>query len=1201
MRPILLCFVLLLSQFSPSNKIVEPLNQIPVSGKPSLEVASYNISVRLDAERKTLDGRETITYLNSSAAPIPDLVFHLYLNAFKDSSSVFLRESNGLGRGQVFDPANSGWIAIDHLRVVDGADLTVETLEDGTLARAVLPQALASGSTLVLELEFTVQLPLVVARTGWALDDSSAPFFLVAQWFPKLGVWQHGAWNAYPLHANSEFYADFGDYSVAITLPGDYLTAASGLPGWVAKNDDGTQTVTYHAADVVDFTWAASKNLLSAVRRVGETEIVYTYLPEHAWSVSTALDAAVLALKNYAQWYGAYPYPRLTVLDVPEAGTGMGGMEYPTLITAGAGPSPTSGGFFGGGSQGLEMLVFHEVAHQWWQSLVATNEAEEPWLDEGFADYSTARLMLQEYGIDAAKFDQGSYGNDYVDRRRPQFLSQPDLPMLQKAWDFNRGNYVIGAYAKPTLALLTLESVIGSEAMLRALHTYFERFHFAHPTTADFRAVVAENTHQDVRWFFDGLVTGRQTLNYAVKELKSDTFTLTRSGLAIPVPVEVTFADGTLEELTWDASSAEKTFAFPGKSSIQSVVIDPQHTRYIELEWKDNQLENPGAAQPAGTTVAAPDNPTAVASYSIDVRLDEATRQISGWERITYLNTTSTPIPDLVFHLYLNAFKNEDTIFMKEAGPEHRGFGYDAKYPGWIEVKRLRYGGGDDIDLHLESDGTLARATLPAPLKPGDALTVDVEFTAQLPRVFARTGWALDREGDLFFMVGQWFPKLGVWQAGGWNAYAFHANSEFFADFGSYDVRITLPERFHTGATGEEVSNLPNQDGTRTVTYHADRVIDFAWTASPNFSSASARAGEVEITYLYLPEHAWSAQRELDVAVRSVKRYSEWFGAYAYSHLTLVDPPDSGQGAGGMEYPTLVTLGTLDITGLSQVYARSGWERSMEMVAAHEIAHQWWQTMVATNEAEEPWLDEGFADYSTVRLLQVEYGSQGGLVDFAGMHASYLDYRRAEYIALPDVAIAGKAWDFNTNQYGIAAYSKPAVSLITLQNVLGEARMDALLQAYFQQWRFGHPTAKDFQVLAVQTTGQPLDWFFGDAVAKNGLVHGKGTLNYIAQAIGPDWLVVKREGSLAIPVEILVNFSDGSKGQVHWDGQESPKTFHFDKALRSFEIDAQHRLAVELVWADNGLANETDWSAWLAVAGRLVYRIEDWLLLLGGL
>jgi aminopeptidase N len=332
-----------------------------------------------------------------------------------------------------------------------------------------------------------------------------------------------------------------------------------------------------------------------------------------------------------------------------------------------------------------------------------------------------------------------------------------------------------------------------------------------------------------------------------------------------------------------------------------------------------------------------------------------------------------------------------------------------------------------------------------------------------------------------------------------------------------------------------------------------------------------------------------------------MERYSDWFGPYAYPRLTLIDPPDGGQGAGGMEYPSLVTLGTLDFTGLGVATSQTGWERTLEMVAVHEIAHQWWQSLVATNEAEEPWLDEGFTDYAAVRLMQSGWGAERALVNFGGLNLSYLETRRGEYVAFPATSMAGRAWDFGLTEYGVATYSKPAMALMTLQNTLGEEKMNALMQAYFSRWQFGHPTAQDFQTVAVETTGKPLDWFFGDPDSKTGLVYGSEALNYTAKEIGEDWLTVAREGGPAIQVEIEVSFANGEREQVAWDEPGPAQTFRFDQTLRSFEIDPSHKIAVELAWADNGLSRSPDWPAWLAAAGRLVFRLQDWLLILGGI
>ena len=389
-------------------------------------VASYTITVTLDAEAKTLTGHEVITYTNVTAEPIPDLVFHLYLNAFRDANSIFLRESGGVHRLHRWDPQHPGWIRVIGIRLADGTPLTLEEIEDGTLARADLPRPVAPGETLAIEVDFHAQLPRVFARTGYAGD-----FFMVGQWFPKLGVWQDGAWNAYPYYPNAEFYADFGTYDVSITLPAGYVTGATGLPVSTVDNGDGTQTVRYRAENVIDFAWAASPRFRQATRQitlppptggrvVEGVECVYLYLSEHAWSVKRVLDASEVALRHYSEWYGPYPYARLTVVDVPDDGEGAGGMEYPMLITAGPmsligwGNWPIRAGI----DRSLEIVIVHEIGHQWWQSVVAFNEAEEPWLDEGFTDYSTVRAMSAAYGADTSALAGGGTRVGYLDMRR---------------------------------------------------------------------------------------------------------------------------------------------------------------------------------------------------------------------------------------------------------------------------------------------------------------------------------------------------------------------------------------------------------------------------------------------------------------------------------------------------------------------------------------------------------------------------------------------------------------------------------------------------------------------------------------------------------------------------------------------------------------------------------------------------------------
>jgi hypothetical protein len=593
------------------------------------------------------------------------------------------------------------------------------------------------------------------------------------------------------------------------------------------------------------------------------------------------------------------------------------------------------------------------------------------------------------------------------------------------------------------------------------------------------------------------------------------------------------------------------------------------------------------AAAPAQADAGvAPD----VASYAIDVTLDAEAKTLAGHETIRYVNATDRPMPDLVFHLYLNAFAGRDTLFMREGGAAHRGYGWDADRAGWIEVTEMRQSDGTLLAWEEIEDGTLARADLPEPILPGEAVEIEVAFTAQLPRVFARTGYA----GD-FFMVGQWFPKLGVWEADGWNAYPFHANAEFYADFGTYDVAITLPEGYVTGATGLPMSTVLNGDGTQTARYRAEGVIDFAWTASPEFEAKTRMVDGVELVYLYLPGHEWTVARALDAAAAAVRHFGAWYAPYPYPRLTLVDVPDDAPGAGGMEYPMLITAGAMNLTGLPGL--EGSIDRSLEAVVIHEAGHQWWQSTVAFNEAEEPWLDEGFTEYSAVRLLSRLYGEDTSALDSELVRLGFLDARRVEYLLNPRVTMYGRAWDFETYDYVVAAYSKPTLALLTLERTLGSETMLDVMHTFYQTYRFGHPGTEEFRAVAERVSGEDLAWFF------DGLVYGDGVVNYTVGDLDAGSVTAIREGDLAVPTEVLVTFADGSTVVEPWDGRNALVTFSYPgrPPVRSAEVDPARKVLVDLQWGDNGLSRRIYVSPWLALVTRLVYYLQEALLALGGL
>ncbi|MCP4644001.1 MAG: M1 family metallopeptidase, partial [bacterium] len=305
---------------------------------------------------------------------------------------------------------------------------------------------------------------------------------------------------------------------------------------------------------------------------------------------------------------------------------------------------------------------------------------------------------------------------------------------------------------------------------------------------------------------------------------------------------------------------------------------------------------------------------------------------------------------ELRLHLYLNAFRNTKSTWIKEAGAKAAKKAFKKDGWGFIEVDRVALAGGEDLTQRMEfihpdddnaDDKTVIRVPLPRPVGPGASVAVEIDFTARMPSPpLARTGSLKE-----FFFVAQWFPKVGVFENGQWNCHQFHAKGEFYADFGVYDVKLTVPAENVVGATGVEVERVDHGDGTATHYYHAEDVHDFAWTTSPNFVEFVGREQDVEIRLLMHKEHKSQAERHLTAAKHAVRYYQDWYGDYPYPNLTVVDPKRKAGGAGGMEYPTLITAGTM--IGMPKG------AHAVEMVIIHEFGHNFFYGMVASNEFEE--------------------------------------------------------------------------------------------------------------------------------------------------------------------------------------------------------------------------------------------------------
>lgn len=537
---------------------------------------NFIIDVRLDDKAKTLDGFEKITYINNSPDTLAFIWFHVWPNAYKHDKTAFSNQQleNGNTNFYFSDKEQRGYINRMDFKVNGNSAKVEDHPEHIDIIKLLLPSPLLPGQQITITTPFHVKLPYNFSRSGF--DNGS---FNITQWYPKPAVYDANGWHPMPYLDQGEFYSEFGDYEVKITVPKDYVVAATGKLqndeelSWMKEKSSNegvqslavveqkkkvksvtkrsssssnreknnlvepavnqlmineTKTLHYVQNNIHDFGWFANKDFIveydTCRLTSGKVIDVFAYYnksEEHHWR-SNVISYSKDALKTRSNWIGDYPYDVVSI--VQGGGDFSGGMEYPTITVVSAFDNPKL----------LDEVVAHEIGHNWFYGAIASNERKHPWMDEGLNTYYDFRYHNWKYG----KEGQIEIGKNSVNLQQlqdilleTQVLKKKDQPIETPAEDFSSINYLLIAYHKTAQWLTELEKEVGTEAFDKAMQAYYQQWKFKHPYSQDFKRAIEVSTGKDLSSNFDllhqtGLVTSEHKPNFKLASpLKLKTIT----------------------------------------------------------------------------------------------------------------------------------------------------------------------------------------------------------------------------------------------------------------------------------------------------------------------------------------------------------------------------------------------------------------------------------------------------------------------------------------------------------------------------------------------------------------------------------------------------------------------------------------------------------------------------------------------------
>ncbi|AXT61905.1 M1 family peptidase [Aquimarina sp. AD10] len=508
--------------------------------------------------------------------------------------------------------------------------------------------------------------------------------------------------------------------------------------------------------------------------------------------------------------------------------------------------------------------------------------------------------------------------------------------------------------------------------------------------------------------------------------------------------------------------------------------------------------------------------------YVMKVDMNVENFQYLGTQELVYTNNSPDTLSKVFYHLYFNAFKPGSEMDIRSLNlpdPDPRVLDKISKLTpeesGYLMVSSLTQ---NKKPLTYKVEGTVLEVTLDKPILPGEKTTFSMKFNGQVPKQIRRSG-RNNKEGVALSMT-QWYPKIAEYDFEGWHADPYIAR-EFHGVWGDFDVTINIDKDYVLGGSGylqnpQEIGHGYEKPGTKvkhkgkTLSWHfkAPNVHDFAWAADPEYIHDSVKVPNGPTLHFLYKDKKEILDNWKDLQPKTVELmnyFSEKIGKYPYDQYSVIQGGD-----GGMEY----AMSTL-ITG----------ERSFESlvgVTAHEMAHSWFQHILATNEAKHEWMDEGFTSYIST-LAMNEVMKQNNPNSLKGMYKTYFQLAISG-VEQPQTTQADRY--AHNAAYGASAYAKGAVFLSQLGYVIGEDNLAKTIRRYFDTWKFKHPTPNDFKRIAEKVSGLELDWYLTDwTQTTNRIDYG---IKEVIEESGKTKVVLERNGQMPMPIDLYVEYTDGT-------------------------------------------------------------------------